>query len=96
MNKIFVPNSITFVGGSLKEIANTLKTLEVENPLIITDNNMVKLEIINPLKRYLTDNKISYDIFKDTIPEPTSASILEPVQILKEGKFDQYYSLWRR
>ena len=32
MNKIFVPNSITFGGGSLKEIANTLKTLEVENP----------------------------------------------------------------
>ena len=88
MNKIFAPNSITFGGGSLKEIANTLKTLEVDNPLIITDNNMVKLEIINPLKKYLTDNKISYDIFKDTIPEPTSESILEPVQILKEGKFD--------
>ena len=29
-----------------------------------------------------------YEVYKDTIPEPTSQSILKPVNILKEGNFD--------
>ena len=46
---------------------------------------MVKLEIINPLEVYLTESQIKYEIYKDTIPEPTSESILN-AQILKRRK----------
>ena len=77
MDQILVPKSITFGGGSLKEVTKLLKSLGKNKPLIITDNNMVKLGIINPLESYLNDFKIKYEIFKDTIPEPTSASILQ-------------------
>ena len=49
---------------------------------------MVKLGIIKPLENYLNDFEIKYKIFKDTIPEPTSESILQAVDILKEGSFD--------
>ena len=45
---------------------------------------MVKLEIIKPLENYLNNFKIKYKIFKDTIPEPTSESILQAVEILKK------------
>ena len=51
--------------------------MEKNKPLIITDNNMVKLGIIKPLENYLNNFKIKYEIFKDTIPEPTSESILK-------------------
>ena len=88
MNHIFVPKSIILGGGALKEITNLLKSLEKNKPLIITDNNMVKLGIIKPLENYLNDFEIKYKIFKDTIPEPTSESILQAVDILKEGSFD--------
>ncbi len=88
MNQILIPKSITFGGGSLKEITKLLKSLEKNKPLIITDRNMVKLEIIKPLETYLNKFKIKYEIFKDTIPEPTSESILNAVEILKKGSFD--------
>ena len=88
MHNILLPNSITFGGGSLKEIINILKDMEKKRPFIITDSTMVSLKIIKPLEEYLIKYEISYEIFKDTIPEPTSASILEPVKILKQGKFD--------
>ena len=88
MNLILVPKSITLGGGSLKEVTNLLKSLGKNKPFIITDNNMVKLGIIKPLENYLNDFEIKYKIFKDTIPEPTSQSILKAVEILKEGSFD--------
>ena len=88
MHNILLPNSITFGGGSLKGIINILKAMEKKRPFIITDSTMVSLKIIKPLEEYLIKYEISYEIFKDTIPEPTSASILEPVKILKQGKFD--------
>ena len=44
---------------------------------------MVKLGI-RPLENYLNDFDIKYKIFKDTIPEPTSESITQAVDILKE------------
>ena len=54
---------------------------------------MVKMGIINPLEEYLTKFQIRYEVYKDTIPEPTSESILEPVEILKHGKFDSIIAL---
>ena len=84
MHNILLPNSITFGGGSLREINKILNSLEKKNPLIITDNTMVTLGIIKLLEEYLTKYQIRYEIYKDTIPEPTSQSILKPVNILKE------------
>ena len=88
MDKILLPNSLTFGGGALKEITNILNTLEKSKPLIITDNTMVELDIIKPLESYLSKLEIRYEIFKDTIPEPTSNSILSAVDIIKSGQFD--------
>ena len=89
MDKILLPNSLTFGGGALKEITNILNTLEKSKPLIITDNTMVELDIIKPLEGYLSKFEVRYEIFKDTIPEPTSNSILSAVDIIKSGQFDK-------
>ena len=88
MTNILLPNNITFGGGSLKEVTTLLNSLGKNHPLIITDNTMVDLKIINPLENYLTKFQIRHEVFKDTIPEPTSKSILKAVDILREGKFD--------
>ena len=88
MDKILLPNSLIFGGGTLKEITNLLDSLGKTKPFIITDNNMVELGIIKPLEIYLSESQIKYEIYKDTIPEPTSESILNAVDILKSGKFD--------
>ena len=63
MDKILLPNSLTFGGGALKEITNILSTLGKSKPLIITDNTMVELDIIKPLEGYLNKFEVRYEIF---------------------------------
>ena len=65
MNKILLPNSLTFGGGALKEIINILESLGKKRPFIITDNNMVKLEIIKPLETYLKEFQIKTQVLSE-------------------------------
>ena len=55
------------------------------NPLIITDATLVKLKITKSLEDSLTSKQIRYTIYKDTIPEPTAASIIEGVELIKKN-----------
>ena len=75
-------------GGKIKSVTDILKKLNCKNPIIITDKTMVKLNIIEPLERALTDMQIRYKIFDDTMPEPTAKSIENGVSELKNGSFD--------
>ena len=49
---------------------------------------MVKLKITKSLEDSLTSKQIRYTIYKDTIPEPTAASIIEGVELIKKNNFD--------
>ena len=88
MSEIVLPKFMNIGGGKIKSITDILKKINCQNPLIITDKTMVKLNIIEPLEIALTDMKIRYKIFDDTMPEPTAKSIENGVITLKNGSFD--------
>ena len=88
MSEIILPKFMNIGGGKIKSVTDILKKINCENPLIITDKTMVKLNIIEPLERALTDLQIRYKIFDDTMPEPTAKSIENGVNALKNGSFD--------
>tara|TARA_B100000963_G_C22630559_1_gene674729 strand:- start:2366 stop:3496 length:1131 start_codon:yes stop_codon:yes gene_type:complete len=75
-------------GGSLNQITKVLNKINCKRPFIITDKNMVKLEIITPLLENLKSNKIEFSVYDNTVPEPTSESLKEPVNILQNKNFD--------
>ena len=88
MSEIVLPKFMNIGGGKIKSVTDILKKINCQNPLIITDKTMVKLNIIEPLEIALTDMKIRYKIFDDTMPEPTAKSIENGVITLKNGSFD--------
>ena len=88
MSEIILPKFMNIGGGTVKSVTDILKKLNCKNPIIITDKTMVKLNIIEPLERALTDIQIRYKIFDDTMPEPTAESIENGVSELKNGSFD--------
>ena len=88
MSEIVLPKFMNIGGGKIKSVTDILKKLNCKNPIIITDKTMVKLNIIEPLERALTDMQIRYKIFDDTMPEPTAKSIENGVSELKNGSFD--------
>ena len=88
MSEIILPKFMNIGGGTVKSVTDILKKLNCKNPIIITDKTMVKLNIIEPLERALTDTQIRYKIFDDTMPEPTAKSIENGVSELKNGSFD--------
>ena len=88
MSEIILPKFMNIGGGKIKSITDILKKINCKNPLIITDKTMVKLNIIEPLEKALTDMQIRYKIFDDTMPEPTAKSIENGVSTLKNGSFD--------
>ncbi|MDC0651669.1 iron-containing alcohol dehydrogenase [Alphaproteobacteria bacterium] len=88
MNEIVLPKFLNFGGGAVNKVADILKQINCNKPIIITDKTMVKLKIIEPLEKALTAVQIMYSIYDNTIPEPTSSSIEEGVSIIKEGNYD--------
>ena len=88
MSEIILPKFMNIGGGKITSVTDVLKKINCKNPLIITDKTMVKLNIIEPLEKALTDMQIRYKIFDDTMPEPTAKSIENGVSTLKDGSFD--------
>ena len=88
MSEIILPKFMNIGGGKIKSVTDILKKINCKYPLIITDKTMVRLNIIEPLEKALTDMQIRYKIFEDTMPEPTAKSIENGVNILKDGSFD--------
>ena len=88
MSEIILPKFMNIGGGKIKTVTDILKKINCNNPIIITDKTMIRLNIIEPLEKALTDMQIRYKIFDDTMPEPTAKSIENGVSILKNGSFD--------
>ena len=88
MSEIILPKFMSFGAGSVNNITDFLKKIKCNKPIIITDKTMVNLNIIEPLEKTLTSMQVKYKIYVNTIPEPTSESIMEGVSIIKNGSYD--------
>ncbi|MDH2435899.1 iron-containing alcohol dehydrogenase [Pokkaliibacter sp. MBI-7] len=92
-SQIVLPRLMQIGGGAIQQIASTLHSLNCSRPLIVTDNMMVKLEYAAHIERLLTEHDITADVFSDTVPEPTMASILAGVEKAKSGDYDSIIAL---
>ncbi len=88
MSEIILPRFMNIGAGKINSVFDILKKINCEHPFIITDKTMVKLNIIKPLEKTLTEMQIRYKVFDDTVPEPTAKSIENGVNALKNESFD--------
>ncbi len=62
---------------SMDAVASTLMTKNIDNVMIVTDANIVKLGLIRNLIDCLNNMNIKYEIYDKVLPNPTTAMIEE-------------------
>lgn len=86
--KIVLPRVLQIGAGASSEVGPILKSLGLNNPLIVTDKVMVLLGYIEGLQKSLVESEINAHVFDDTVPEPTVASIQAGVKQVRNGNYD--------
>lgn len=92
-SRIILPRLMEIGAGASRKAPEILAALGCNNPLIISDPMMVKLGYVDNLQAALSEAGVESDLFADTLPEPSEASILAGVEKVKEGNYDSIIAL---
>ena len=93
MASIILPRVLEVGFGAIQKLPDLLATLACSRPLIITDKMMVKLGYSDRIQTVLSANGIDSEVFDDTVPEPTAASIQAGVDKVRQGNYDAIVAL---
>lgn len=86
--QIILPRVLQVGAGASQMVGTVVKDLECQRPLIVTDRMMVELGYVERIQESLGREAIAADVFDDTVPEPTVASIEAGVTAVREGNYD--------
>jgi alcohol dehydrogenase class IV len=87
-SQILLPRILEVGEGASLAIGQTLTALSYKRPLIITDLTLVKLGYAERLLESLKQSGFAAEVFSDTLPEPTIASIQAGVDMAKADNYD--------
>ena len=88
IGRIQSPKIIRIGGGVAKEIIDVLKQLSLSRPLIVTDENLIKLGHIDLILNILENNKIDYGLFSDVVEDPTDVCVDAGLHVFKSAEYD--------
>lgn len=71
-----------------QQVGDIVNDMGCKKPLIITDKTMVELAYVDKVKQQFSSGFEHIEVFDETIPEPTEASIKAAVELVKQGQFD--------
>tara|TARA_X000001388_G_scaffold21146_1_gene14108 strand:- start:1037 stop:2197 length:1161 start_codon:yes stop_codon:yes gene_type:complete len=87
-HQIILPRVMHIGKGASERVADTVKGLNCRNPLLVTDKVMVELGYSAAIVNILETAGITVDVFSDTVPEPTVASISRGVDAFNTQPYD--------
>ncbi|MDE9487403.1 iron-containing alcohol dehydrogenase [Xenorhabdus bovienii] len=93
MSTIVLPRIMEVGGGAITRLPQVLQSIRSKKPLIVTDKVMVQLGYLDKLQSILQDAGIESDVYTDTVPEPTAASIQAGIKKVKSDRFDAVIAL---
>ena len=85
---IVAPRSLRVGGGTLAQLPEVLRQYGIARPLVVTDPVMVKIGLVERCLDALRQAGIAFEVFSDTVPEPTDTVIEAGAAILRRGGFD--------
>ena len=85
---VTTPRLIAVGGGALAELPAMLGRLGLETPLIVTDPYIRGCGILDRATALLDRAPLRWQVFADTVPDPTSAVVETGAEILRAGGFD--------
>ncbi len=90
---INLPRILRVGAGASGELAATLRELGVQCPLLVTDPFMVSQGYAGRLESQLRDAGISYGLFAESVPDPTTDSVQSALSVLASGAHDAVIAL---
>ena len=91
--QITQPRLIQVGAGAVGEIASVPRRIGGQRPLIVTDRYMVSSGTIDRVIKPLADAGISFDVFADTVPDPTTTVVEAGAAVLAAGGYDSIVAL---
>jgi alcohol dehydrogenase class IV len=89
MNATIVsPKMLVVCAGAIREAPGVLAKLGVKRPLIVTDPFIRKSGMLDRLTKPLDEAGIRWDVFSETVSDPTDTVIEAGVALLRGGGFD--------
>ncbi|SFN41861.1 iron-containing alcohol dehydrogenase [Xenorhabdus japonica] len=93
MSPIVLPRIMEVGGGTIIRLPQVLQSIGSKKVLIVTDKVMVQLGYLDKLQSILQGAGIESDVYADTVPEPTAASIQAGIKKVKSDRFDAVIAL---
>ena len=89
----FIP-SVTLIGiGASKQIPEKIKALGGSKPLVVTDKGITGCGLTKQITDLLDAAKMKYEVYDETIPNPTDNNVHAGVEVYKKSKCDSLISL---
>ena len=85
---VTMPRLLHIGAGAVGEIATVLGRLGLKSPLIVTDGFMVSSGTLAKVTDRLDRAGLAWQVFSDTVPDPTDTVVEAGVGIVKSGAFD--------
>lgn len=93
MGQHTLPRTLAVGGGTLQQLPDILASLQCRRALLVTDAVMVRLGHAERIRHLLQASGMECEVFADTVPEPTAASIEAGVAMARQGSFDTVIAL---
>jgi alcohol dehydrogenase class IV len=90
---ITTPRLIAVGGGALAELPAMLGRLGLAKPLVVTDPYIRSSGILDRATALLDQSRIRWQVFADTVPDPTTAVIGAGAQVIGGGDFDSLVAI---
>lgn len=87
-NALALPRAMRVGGGSVAELADLVRSLGCQRPLLVTDDFMVQSGAVERVLASLSGGGLSASVFAGTVPDPTTDSLWPGVQMAKDHRAD--------
>ena len=82
------PTTIWVGKNSISGLSIACKNLNISKPLLVTDNNFSKSNIIKDALSQLKKNNLSVELYSNVVGNPTGTNVIDGVQMFKEYQCD--------
>jgi alcohol dehydrogenase class IV len=90
---ITMPRLLYIGGGAVAEVTTALAALGARRPLIVTDRFIESSGLLAKLTGRLDAAGIAWEVFSDTVPDPTTEVVEAGAQALRTGPYDSLIAL---